>query len=72
MVRDVQYFGTGKRLKITQVVIGEQKISTGMVQVVDGKILAIGTLKGALYLPRSPAGIQAQNEYKRILKRLPR
>lgn len=41
----------GKRLKITQAVMGEQKISTGVVQIVDNKILAIGTLKGTL-LPK--------------------
>lgn len=40
-----------KRLKIIQAIIGEQKISTGMVQVVDGRVLAIGTLKGTL-LPK--------------------
>lgn len=49
----------GKRLKITQAVMGEQKISTGMVHVVDGKVLAIGTLKGAL-LP-----LKVQPESKR-------
>lgn len=49
----------GKRLKITQAVMGEQKISTGVVQVVDGKILAIGTLKGTL-LP-----LKVQPESKR-------
>ncbi len=54
----------GKRLKITQAVIGEQKISTGMVQVVDGKILAIGTLKGALL----PLEVQPESKRKMNIK----
>lgn len=37
-----------KRIKIIQAKVGEQKISSGEIQITDNKILAIGTLKGTL------------------------
>lgn len=44
-------FWNGTRLKITQAKISEQKISTGEVHVENGRILLIGSQKGAI-LPR--------------------
>lgn len=41
-----------KRIKIIQAHIGEQKISTGEIKIVDRKFLALGTKKGTLLLTR--------------------
>ncbi len=49
----------GKRIKITQALIGEQKISSGEVALENSKIMAIGTRKNAL-LP-----LRVQPESKR-------
>ncbi|MBI4994044.1 methionyl-tRNA formyltransferase [Candidatus Peregrinibacteria bacterium] len=49
----------GKRLKITQAAIGEQKISSGEIKILNSKTLAIGTLKETL-LP-----LKVQPESKR-------
>lgn len=52
-------FLNGKRLKIIQAEIGEQKISSGEIRILDKKTLGLGTVKGTL-LP-----LKVQPESKR-------
>lgn len=52
-------FLNGKRLKIIQATIGEQKISSGEIRILDKKTLGLGTVKGTL-LP-----LKVQPESKR-------
>lgn len=65
----------GKRIKIIQASIGEQKIGSGETAVVDGKFLAVGTQKGTILIrklqPESKREM-ATEEFLRGRKEIPK